>query len=170
MKLRWFVVCDTQLKSALPSDSNTLLKTWAQFHMHLLGFAVVSGIQAGSAAAGGAAARVLAPLTAPAACWVGEQQACSPSSVPPVDTEERARRQWTLLTSSKERYSPLGWLYHLRWLDIWRRFQWSELSTCCPLEMGRALPLPNGGMSRAALHGSPWVHQLQPLAVIHCSV
>lgn len=127
MKLHLFVICDTQLKSALPSDLNTLLKTRAQFYTHRLGFAVVAGIRAGSAAAGGAAAQVLALLTGAAACGAGEQHACSPSSLPPVDAEERARRQWTWLTSSEEQYSLLGCLYLLRWLEIWRGFRRREL-------------------------------------------
>lgn len=79
----------SQFKSALPSDSNTLLKNLALFYTHLLGFAVVAGIQAGSAVPGGVAALVLASLAGSADSCAEEHRACSPNVLPPMEKTTR---------------------------------------------------------------------------------
>lgn len=79
-----------QFKSALPSDTNTLLTNFAQFCTDRGGFAVVAGIQAGSAVAGGVAALVLPSLAGAAESCAEERHACSPDVLPPM--EETTRR------------------------------------------------------------------------------
>lgn len=79
----------SQFKSALPSDSNTLLKNLAPFYTHLLGFAVVAEIQAGSAVPGGVAALVLASLPGSADSCAEEHRACSPNVLPPMEKTTR---------------------------------------------------------------------------------
>lgn len=92
MKPRLFVNSGIQFKSALPSDSNTPLKILAQFYTYLLGFAVVAGIQAGSAVAGGVAALVLAFLAGTAESCAEEHHACSPDVLPPMEDTTRRER------------------------------------------------------------------------------
>lgn len=83
---------DIQFKSAIPSDTNTLLKNFMQFYTDLLGFAVVAGIQAGSAVAGGVAALVLASLAGTAESCAEEHHACSPDVLLPMEKTTRRER------------------------------------------------------------------------------